>query len=284
MASAVLGRVKHSVQAITPAPLCVLQGRDFSDLFAGHPALPLNGLQTRVEEEQWMDVRLSPLGRSTAEQRIAHLMLETFDRLRQRAGSTEARPAPSHCSGAIWPMRPVCRGCTSRAPARRDPKRHARHFRSTQADGACRVRPAGDGGGPKSTSVTAADIRRGDYRDRSVPDLSKVLAISASTLVNRNGLGKKGKGYSERVSMYWGEPLVRIVRMPKLAAWSASEFPCSPLMTQSINARSTASLARRTRARSADDAEVTRWPSVARNSDTTICTPASSSTSRICVM
>jgi len=114
MASAVLGRVKHSVQAITTATLCVLQGRDFSDLFAGHPALPLNGLQTRVEEEQWMDVRLSPLGRSTAEQRIAHLMLETFDRLRQRAGSTEARPAPSHCSGAIWPMRPVCRGCTSR--------------------------------------------------------------------------------------------------------------------------------------------------------------------------
>jgi len=31
-----------------------------------------------------MDVRLSMLGRSTAEQRIAYLMLETFDRVRQR--------------------------------------------------------------------------------------------------------------------------------------------------------------------------------------------------------
>ena len=31
-----------------------------------------------------MDVRLSLLGRNTAEQRIAYLMLETFDRLRQR--------------------------------------------------------------------------------------------------------------------------------------------------------------------------------------------------------
>ena len=31
-----------------------------------------------------MDVRLSLLGRSNAEQRIAYLMLETFDRLRQR--------------------------------------------------------------------------------------------------------------------------------------------------------------------------------------------------------
>ena len=31
-----------------------------------------------------MDIRLSLLGRSNAEQRIAYLMLETFDRLRQR--------------------------------------------------------------------------------------------------------------------------------------------------------------------------------------------------------
>jgi CRP/FNR family transcriptional regulator len=84
LASAVLGTVKHSVQAITPATLCVLQGRGFSDLFSGHPGLALNILQTRVEEEQRQDVRLSLLGRSTAQQRIAYLMLETFDRLRQR--------------------------------------------------------------------------------------------------------------------------------------------------------------------------------------------------------
>jgi len=84
LASAVLGRVKHSVQAVTPATLCVLEGRGFSELFNGHPTLALNILQTRVEEEQRMDVRLSLLGRSTAEQRIAYLMLETFDRLRQR--------------------------------------------------------------------------------------------------------------------------------------------------------------------------------------------------------
>jgi CRP/FNR family transcriptional regulator len=92
LAAAVLGRVKHSVQAITSATLCVLQGRGFSELFSGHPELALNILKTRVEEEQRMDVRLALLGRSTAEQRIGYLMLETFDRLRQRgivdAGST----------------------------------------------------------------------------------------------------------------------------------------------------------------------------------------------------
>lgn len=84
LASAVLGTIKHSVQAITPVTLCVLQGRGLPDLFDGHPALALNILRTRVEEEQRMDIRLSLLGRSTAEQRIAYLMLETFDRLRQR--------------------------------------------------------------------------------------------------------------------------------------------------------------------------------------------------------
>jgi CRP/FNR family transcriptional regulator len=84
LASVVLGRVKHSVQAITPVTLCVLQGRGFSDLFANHAALALNILQTRVEEEQRMDIRLSLLGRSNAEHRITYLMLETFDRLRQR--------------------------------------------------------------------------------------------------------------------------------------------------------------------------------------------------------
>ena len=84
LASAVLGRVKHSVQAITTATLCVLQGRRLAELFNGHPGLALNILATRVEEEQRMDVRLSLLGRSTAEQRIGYLMLETLDRLRQR--------------------------------------------------------------------------------------------------------------------------------------------------------------------------------------------------------
>ena len=84
LASALLGMINHSVQAITPATLCVLSGRDWRDLFAHHPAVALNQLQTRVEEEQRSDVRLSLLGRSNAEQRIGYLMLETFDRLRQR--------------------------------------------------------------------------------------------------------------------------------------------------------------------------------------------------------
>ncbi len=84
LASALLGTVKHSVQAITPATLCVLTGHGAPELFERHPSLALNILQTRVEEEERGDMRVSLLGRSNAEQRIGYLMLETFDRLRQR--------------------------------------------------------------------------------------------------------------------------------------------------------------------------------------------------------
>jgi CRP-like cAMP-binding protein len=84
LASALLGTVKHSVQALTPVTLCVLSGRTLPELFAEHPGFAFNIMQTRVEEEQRADVRLSLLGRRNAEQRIGYLMLETFDRLRQR--------------------------------------------------------------------------------------------------------------------------------------------------------------------------------------------------------
>jgi CRP/FNR family transcriptional regulator len=94
LAAAVLGTVRHSVQAITTATLCVLQGRDFSELFAGHPGLAFNILRTRVEEEERMDVRLALLGRRTAEQRVAYLMLETFDRLRQRGMANGGSTCP----------------------------------------------------------------------------------------------------------------------------------------------------------------------------------------------
>ncbi len=84
LSSALLGTIKHSVQAVTPATLCVLSGRNVSELFDHHPGLALNMMQTRIEEEQRGDVRVSLLGRSNAEQRIGYLMLETFERLRQR--------------------------------------------------------------------------------------------------------------------------------------------------------------------------------------------------------
>jgi len=84
LASALLGTIRHSVQAITPVDLCVLSARGVADLFVRHPALALNILQMRVEEEQRGDVRISLLGHRNAEQRIGYLLLETYDRVHQR--------------------------------------------------------------------------------------------------------------------------------------------------------------------------------------------------------
>lgn len=82
--SVMLGTVKHSVEAITPVTLCVLEGRRLPDLFREHPALALSIFRTRIEEEQRADVRLALLGRRRAFSRVAYLLLETCDRLRQR--------------------------------------------------------------------------------------------------------------------------------------------------------------------------------------------------------
>jgi len=82
--SALLGSIAHSVQAITPVTLCVLHPGNMTELFRNHPAMALGLLRTRMEEEQRADLRLALLGRLKAAQRIAYLMLDTFDRLRQR--------------------------------------------------------------------------------------------------------------------------------------------------------------------------------------------------------
>ena len=82
--AALLGSVAHSVQAITRATFCVLHPRNMAQMFRDHPAMALGLLRTRVEEEQRADLRLALLGRVKAAQRVAYLMLETFDRLHNR--------------------------------------------------------------------------------------------------------------------------------------------------------------------------------------------------------
>lgn len=100
LSSATLGIVRHAVQALTPVTLCVLDSPQLTVLFERHPAYALALLQSRVAEEQRADVRLTLLGRAKAEQRIAYLMIETFERLRQRGivngGSTCPFPLQRH--------------------------------------------------------------------------------------------------------------------------------------------------------------------------------------------
>src|SRR6185437_12270702 len=77
----ILGLTEHSVQALTPASLCVLRGRRLSELFEQHPDWGLSLLRWIVEDQRRDDVWRSVLGRLDAAERMAYLLLEIFDML-----------------------------------------------------------------------------------------------------------------------------------------------------------------------------------------------------------
>ena len=83
LSSALLGTIRHSVQTLTPVSLCVLDGYPLPKLLRRHVDLTLDLLRWRVEEEHRADTRIALLGRQKPLQRVGHLMLETFDRLRR---------------------------------------------------------------------------------------------------------------------------------------------------------------------------------------------------------
>jgi CRP-like cAMP-binding protein len=82
--SAVFGGVEHSVQTLTPVSLCVLDSRPFPELFKVSPDLAFYLVRTLVEDQRRADERMTLLGHKNGPQRLGYLMLETFDRLRQR--------------------------------------------------------------------------------------------------------------------------------------------------------------------------------------------------------
>jgi CRP-like cAMP-binding protein len=81
LSSALLGTVRHSVQTLTPASVCVLTGMPLVELLRRHIDLAFDLLRWRVEEEHRADVRLALLGRCKPLERVGYLMLELFDRL-----------------------------------------------------------------------------------------------------------------------------------------------------------------------------------------------------------
>ena len=83
LSSALLGTIRHSVQTLTPVSLCVLDGYPMPKLLRRHVDLTLDLLRWRVEEKHRADTRIALLGRQKPLQRVGHLMLETFDRLRR---------------------------------------------------------------------------------------------------------------------------------------------------------------------------------------------------------
>jgi CRP/FNR family transcriptional regulator, anaerobic regulatory protein len=82
--SALLGRVEHSVMAITPVTLCVLDGRSIGALFQAHTELALALYRNQLEEMRWYDVEAVNGSTGDAVARVAYVFLHTFDRLSER--------------------------------------------------------------------------------------------------------------------------------------------------------------------------------------------------------
>jgi CRP-like cAMP-binding protein len=93
LASVMLGPNHHSVQALTPACFCSLSGKKVIALFQGNAKLALCVLRGRLEDEHRTDMRLTMLGRMSAEERVGYFLIETFERLRAR-GMTNGTKCP----------------------------------------------------------------------------------------------------------------------------------------------------------------------------------------------
>jgi len=79
----VIGAMDHSVEALTPAVLCVFQRDRLPELFRNHPGLSFDVTWLASREERMLDENLLSLGRRTAVERAAYLI--AF--LSQRAAS-----------------------------------------------------------------------------------------------------------------------------------------------------------------------------------------------------
>src|SRR6201992_1310330 len=70
----IIGAMDHSVEALTPAVLCVFQRDRLPDLFRNHPGLGFDVTWLASREERMLDENLLSLGRRTALERAAYLI------------------------------------------------------------------------------------------------------------------------------------------------------------------------------------------------------------------
>jgi CRP/FNR family transcriptional regulator len=91
VASVLFGSSKYSVQALTAASVCLMNGRQIVSLLKTDPGFAFGVLRTRLEEEQRIDERLTMLGRMNAEERVGYFVMETYDRLRRRGMASGPR-------------------------------------------------------------------------------------------------------------------------------------------------------------------------------------------------
>jgi CRP-like cAMP-binding protein len=78
---------------MTPASLCVLDGRKLATLFRTSPSFAIGILRNGLQDAKRADARLAMLGRMSAEERVGYFIVEIYDRLGQR-GMTNGVACP----------------------------------------------------------------------------------------------------------------------------------------------------------------------------------------------
>jgi CRP-like cAMP-binding protein len=77
---ALMREMEHSVEALTPLVLCVFPRGKLWDLYTRFPSLAFDVTWLAAREEQLIDEHLVSLGRRTALERVAYLLLHLFAR------------------------------------------------------------------------------------------------------------------------------------------------------------------------------------------------------------
>ena len=77
---ALMSEMEHSVEALTPLVLCVFPRSKLWDLYSRLPSLAFDVTWLAAREEQLIDEHLLSLGRRTALERTAYLLLHLFAR------------------------------------------------------------------------------------------------------------------------------------------------------------------------------------------------------------
>jgi CRP-like cAMP-binding protein len=85
--------MEHSVEALTDMVLCIFPRDRLWELHRGHPTLAFDLTWLAAREEQILDEHLLSVGRRTAIERIAYLLLHLFTRAKQ-LGLAEGNAVP----------------------------------------------------------------------------------------------------------------------------------------------------------------------------------------------
>lgn len=87
----VFGAAQHSIEALTPAKLCVFHRSKLWELFNSHPELGFDVAWLSARSEGIVDEHLLAVGQRSASERIAYLFLHLLGRCRSLAMTTETR-------------------------------------------------------------------------------------------------------------------------------------------------------------------------------------------------